>query len=432
MPIRKIISYPNEILEKESTFVKKIDEEATSIVQDLIDTLCSTTGVGLSAPQIGINKRIFIYDHNRVEMNNVRNYKVLINPKIISTMKIIKDNGEGCKSLQSFFISVPRYREILVEGLDEQGQFVSVNAKGYEACVLQHEIDHLNGRLIFQNIGLKPNRVVLYNWYVSNLNNIVSRIGYLKDFQDGIIFNDNKIVVKKDKNQVQLYFSSDKDSETLTGIMSRIDLIDPLYLLAIYSQAMALTLLWEKTPKNIYILGFGGGRLSMFFHHYFPKIKIISTETEQSLIKISEKYFGIEFDNRMKVEVEDGKSFLEKSRKKFDIILLDAFDSLGFSPSHLTTANFYNLCKEHLTEKGIVSANFIGNDPLLQDKILVFSKSFKTTYKYSGDGSCVLFGTNQYDIGIKKLIKKSFKLYSKYCFSFPFIENAKKLSILVH
>src|SRR3989344_3427648 len=99
MSIKRILFYPKSTLETKSISVKKINAEVISIIQDLVDTLYSTTGVGLSAPQIGINKRIFIYDHNRVGSSADKNYKVLIDPKIIFTGETKQSNCEGCKSL---------------------------------------------------------------------------------------------------------------------------------------------------------------------------------------------------------------------------------------------------------------------------------------------------------------------------------------------
>lgn len=434
MSIKKIIFYPKSILEKKSTSVKKVNEEVISVIQDLVDTLYSTTGVGLSASQIGINKRIFIYDHNRVEANTDKNYKVLINPKITFTGEIKQNNGEGCKSLPGFFIHVPRYEEITVEGLNEKGEKICINAKGFEAQVLQHELEHIDGKMIFQNQEIGSERASLYNWYLSNLEDILEKIQFLKDLQDGIIFEKsfqtNKILVVKKESQIQLFFSKDPDGKSLTGIMSRIDILNPLNLLGIYTQAMTLALLWTENPTRIYILGFGGGRLGMFFYHYFPKVIIESTEIDSDVVEISQKYFGIHFDNRMKVSTEDGKLFLQQSKEKFDIIFLDAYDNSGTIPHHLSNSEFYFICKKSLSDTGVVSINLNVNDSKLEEKILLFTKYFKSTYKYLDDDSCVLFGTDSDAITTEELRKKASTLDEKYCFLFPYVENAKKTKII--
>lgn len=434
MSIKKIIFYPKSTLEKKSISVKKINTEVILIIQDLVDTLYSTTGVGLSAPQIGINKRIFIYDHNRDESNASKNYKVLIDPKIIFTGETKQSDGEGCKSLPGFFIHIPRYEEITVKGINEKGEKISIHAKGFEARVLQHELEHMDGKMIFQNQEIDSERASAHHWYLSNLQDILEKIEFLKDFQDGIIFEKsfqtNKILVIKNGSQIQLFFSKDPEGKSLTGIMSRIDILNPLNLLGEYTQAMTLALLWLENPSKIYILGFGGGRLGMFFHHYFPQVIIESTETDSDVVEISQKYFGIHFDKRMRVSTEDGKLFLEKSKEKFDIILLDAYDNSGTFPQHLSNSKFYSICKKSLSDNGVISINLNVSDSMLEEKIFLFSKYFKLTYKYLDDDSCVLLGTDSDVISTEELAKRASILNDKYCFLFPFVKNAKKLKVI--
>jgi len=103
-----------------------------------------------------------------------------------------------------------------------------------------------------------------------------------------------------------MYFS---DGDKFSGIMSRIDLIHPLKLLGLYTQAIMLSLAFVENPKKIYMIGFGGGRIPMIFHHYFPDVIVESTEDDSEVISLAHKYFGVNEDNRMIVHNQDGRGF---------------------------------------------------------------------------------------------------------------------------
>jgi len=112
------------------------------------------SGVGLAAVQIGINKRI-IAVHTEDEKGEVHSY-VLANPKIVSHSEQLAylSDGEGCLSVKRNVCGiVPRYRRVTVQGLDVDGNSITVRAKGYIAIIFQHEIDHLNGIMFFDHIN---------------------------------------------------------------------------------------------------------------------------------------------------------------------------------------------------------------------------------------------------------------------------------------
>lgn len=139
MAIRSIRNDKDELLRKRSREVEAIDNKIRELVLDMVDTMYKNDGVGLAAPQVGILKRVIVYDVGEGP-------KVMINPVI--TKASGKQTGEeGCLSSPNVFGMVDRPAIIHVKAYDLEGQEVTVKAKELEAIVLCHEIDHLDGVL---------------------------------------------------------------------------------------------------------------------------------------------------------------------------------------------------------------------------------------------------------------------------------------------
>lgn len=147
MAILEILKYGDERLRMKSEPVVKVDEELKKLISDMADTLKLSSGIGLAAPQIGVNKRLFIYDLGE-ESDGLH---ALINPKIIK--KIGTDNWfEGCLSVPGIQAKVERALKVIITGLDENGSPVRIKASDYLARCFQHETDHLDG-VIFMDIA---------------------------------------------------------------------------------------------------------------------------------------------------------------------------------------------------------------------------------------------------------------------------------------
>ena len=140
MAIRTIRQEGDEILKKKSREVEVIDDKVRELIDDMIETMHKYDGVGLAAVQVGILKQIIvidIYDENTPIVK-------LINPKIIKT-KGEREVDEGCLSYPNKFAKVRRPEKVIVEGLNENGEKVRIEAVELLAQALCHEIDHLNG-----------------------------------------------------------------------------------------------------------------------------------------------------------------------------------------------------------------------------------------------------------------------------------------------
>jgi peptide deformylase len=154
--IKKVVQAGNPILRKISKPVGKIDKKILLLISDLKETLLAhknPEGVGLAAPQIGKNLRIFA-------MRDGKKLKIVINPEIISVSKvkkIVKKDSkdevlEGCLSIPHYYGPLRRGEEIKIKYLNEDGQKVIETFKEFPAQIVQHEIDHLNGFLFVDRL----------------------------------------------------------------------------------------------------------------------------------------------------------------------------------------------------------------------------------------------------------------------------------------
>lgn len=153
--VQKIVDVKNPKLREKSKPVTSFDKKLKTLIKDLEDTLMAQNdpeGVGLAAPQIGKNFRVFLFDYEKKR-------KVIINPEIIEIdpveEKLPKKSRqilEGCLSLPHFYGPIKRSKRVLVKYQDEEGRDQSEEFKGFIAHIIQHEIDHLNGVLFLDRI----------------------------------------------------------------------------------------------------------------------------------------------------------------------------------------------------------------------------------------------------------------------------------------
>ena len=146
----KIYTFPEPVLRKKAEPIENIDSELQELIDKMGETMYAAPGIGLAANQVGELKRILVYDLNR--LGDGRSLSVLINPEIIhGEGEIVHD--EACLSVIDFSAEVTRYAMIKVRGYDRHEKPVDIEAEGLLAVCLQHEIDHLNGRLFLDHIG---------------------------------------------------------------------------------------------------------------------------------------------------------------------------------------------------------------------------------------------------------------------------------------
>lgn len=154
MSVVPILVVPNDLLKAKCTKVNKFDEETKKIADDLMDSLLNAKdpeGAGLAAPQIGILKRMCIvrnFFRDPVDPGKTISQEILlINPKIISRSNDVELDWEGCLSIPDVYGKVERSSKVKLRAQDIDGNEFRMNANGFLARVIQHEIDHLDGIL---------------------------------------------------------------------------------------------------------------------------------------------------------------------------------------------------------------------------------------------------------------------------------------------
>ena len=166
MTIKKILMYPDPRLLKQSVKIDKIDTKIKAIAEDLVDTMYSADGVGLAAPQIGINKRIFVMDCN--DGQEKKEYVIVINPEVTSSSEELNVHKEGCLSIPEITEEVVRPEKVNVSYQDLSGNLKTKNLEGLWATCFQHELDHLNGKLFIDY--LRPIKKALIKNKIKKLN----------------------------------------------------------------------------------------------------------------------------------------------------------------------------------------------------------------------------------------------------------------------
>ena len=154
MAIVQILQYPHRLLKSRSRRVQAIGHRIKDIIQNLTDTLSASPGVALAAPQIGELYRIIICDVSRkAKLKEAHHGRIILINPVIRRREGRRIFREGCLSVPDYTGNVGRWERICVEALDPQGHPVSLDAAGFEALALQHEIDHLEGILFLDRIA---------------------------------------------------------------------------------------------------------------------------------------------------------------------------------------------------------------------------------------------------------------------------------------
>ena len=149
-PPLKIYMLGQETLRTPAIRIVKVDDSIRKLAKDMLVTMYSAKGIGLAAPQVGVQKRILVIDLNFEDPDTPPN--VFINPEIISSSASLDTYEEGCLSIPGVYLNVLRPSSIKLSYRDEMGRPKKMNAEGLMARCIQHEIDHLNGVLFVDKV----------------------------------------------------------------------------------------------------------------------------------------------------------------------------------------------------------------------------------------------------------------------------------------
>lgn len=163
--------------------------------------------------------------------------------------------------------------------------------------------------------------------------------------------NNTLVEVLDQGDHRSLYFAS-------CYLQSRMSLSSPCDLILPYTWYMMFVLLMQESPKNVLLVGIGAGSLVRFLHHYIPDCRIDAVDHSAHIINLARGYFSMPENDHVVIHCRDGYDFLQEFRtmKKYDLILIDAFDQQGMA-TKIYSASFFQLCAESLTPEGILCSN---------------------------------------------------------------------------
>jgi peptide deformylase len=158
LALAQVRQYPDPVLRMKANEVDELDESVTGLVERMKGLMSEARGVGLAAPQLGILRRVLVYQAGEEEP-----FVALVNPRVLETSEERVADDEGCLSLgaASVIVEVERPLSIVVEGKSPEGEDVRIEAEGLEARVIQHELDHLDGILIIDRTSPEHRREAL-------------------------------------------------------------------------------------------------------------------------------------------------------------------------------------------------------------------------------------------------------------------------------
>ncbi len=155
MALLPILQYPDPRLHKVAKPVVSFTEQTRKLIKDMAETMYAAPGIGLAATQVDVHERIVVIDVSE-EHNDL---KVLINPVLLNA-EGEEENEEGCLSVPGIYENVTRAEKVTVKALDEHGKEFKLEADGLLAVCIQHEMDHLQGRVFVEHLShLKQTRI---------------------------------------------------------------------------------------------------------------------------------------------------------------------------------------------------------------------------------------------------------------------------------
>jgi len=157
MAVLDIVLYPDAPLIEKALPFDSFGPELPQLAEDMIETMFAYDGVGLAGPQVGLNKRIFVWCEPEGEP------ACIVNP-VLSDLRGREEGEEGCLSMPRLYHAVPRATSLQVEGFNQFGKPVAFEAKDFLARIMQHEYDHLEGILFPDRLDILTRETLLQQW----------------------------------------------------------------------------------------------------------------------------------------------------------------------------------------------------------------------------------------------------------------------------
>lgn len=213
--------------------------------------------------------------------------------------------------------------------------------------------------------------------------------GIALEKSEKLVFEKNSmyqyISVIEDKAKNERYIRNNKREMSQGGIS--IDRPDKL--LFEYTQMSFISLAFlDRDPKEVLFVGLGAGSMPRYFHKYYLNANVDIVEIDQDIVSVAEKYFYFNQNSRMRVFVDDGRIFIKRTPKKYDMIFLDAYQN-EYIPFHLTTLEFLQEVKNKLNGDGVVVSNVLSEyrNKFFDSMVVTYRKVFPHVYIFKGHRS---------------------------------------------
>lgn len=156
MPILEILKFPDARLRTKAKPVDEVNDSIKQLTEDMLETMYNANGIGLAATQVNVHKQVVVMDLSEERDQPL----VMINPKLTVMDEELQENEEGCLSVPGFYETVERPRQIRLNALDADGNAFELEPEGLLSICIQHEIDHLGGKLFVDHISaIKRTRI---------------------------------------------------------------------------------------------------------------------------------------------------------------------------------------------------------------------------------------------------------------------------------
>jgi spermidine synthase len=204
---------------------------------------------------------------------------------------------------------------------------------------------------------------------------------------------------------------------------SIVNLTDPDDMPAPYTRLMSAGLLYPPSIRHILMVGLGAGSISTYLGRAMPDVQIDVVELDPGVITAGRKYFGLKETDKVRFIESDGRVYLNRSKERYDLIILDAFRELGI-PFHLLTREFYELIKQRLAPGGAVASNVAANTKLYVSSLLTLRAVFPTVdtyfdWKETDERQSIAVATASPRPSADELAQRAHALEAQYHFRYP-------------
>lgn len=221
-------------------------------------------------------------------------------------------------------------------------------------------------------------------------------------------------VVRQENGQIGMVFGANQALYT----ESLYDPARPRTLPVIYTRYMTMALAYAPQARSVLEIGLGGGRTAYYLHLHMPAALITCVELDPAVIDLAQRHFGIRTDDRFRIVQRDGRIYLNQNQARHDVIMVDAYRGT-FVPFHLTTREFYMICKRRLNQGGVMVQNVEPSSMLADAAFATIKSVFDNMDTYEADGNIVTIAYDGPQKSRATIQARADALQNQYHFAHP-------------